>query len=446
MSSDLLQQAIIDAAALKEVAIKNAQNALIEKYSHEFNNTVQKLLEQEEVATQPATLNATPPPTTDVSPAGGGSTPEQETPDLSAAALDPTSSNGVSGLENNKDSAFSKVPDSFSDSDEDEMITINFDQIRSTLNEMLGYQEEASDLLSQNPDSDALAAGAADPTVDGSGEKERVDVVIKINDEEELEEITDSDSPPQLEEIELEEDAAAIATREAAGYQLLGDAAKQRAADARKTGKEQTISTMEPNLEEEVELTEEELAELEESLRIDLKVGNLSDGYMGSTETQKREQRNVELAAARDEKATEERAAELEKMKDLMQENKKLKSLNSDALQSLSALKEQLEKMNLINAKLLYTNKALGNISLNERQKNQIVESLSKADSVLEAKTIYETLQNAVENMSKDKEAPQSLRETLNRAATPFAVKKSANNSINDLMADRMKALAGIKK
>jgi predicted nuclease with TOPRIM domain len=166
---------------------------------------------------------------------------------------------------------------------------------------------------------------------------------------------------------------------------------------------------------------------------------------MGSTETQKREQRNLELAAARDEKATADREAEMEKMGDLVKENTELKKLNTDALDALAALKEQVEKLNVLNAKLLYTNKALVNISLNERQKNNIVESISKADSVLAAKTIYETVQNAVENNKQEREAPQSLRETLNRAATPFVVKKSANNSVNDLMAARMKALAGIK-
>jgi hypothetical protein len=186
--------------------------------------------------------------------------------------------------------------------------------------------------------------------------------------------------------------------------------------------------------------------ELAEELKVDLKVGNMSDGWMGSTETQKREQRNTELAAARDEKAAAEREEEVKKMKDLMQENKQIKSLNNEALSTVAMLKEQVEKLNVLNAKLLYTNKALGNISLNERQKQNIVESISKADSVLAAKTIYETVQNAVENNAKEQEAPQSLRETLNRAATPFVVKKSAGNSISDLMAERMKALAGIKK
>ena len=110
----------------------------------------------------------------------------------------------------------------------------------------------------------------------------------------------------------------------------------------------------------------------------------------------------------------------------------------------LESLKVEVQKINVSNAKLLYTNKALGNVSLNERQKNAIVESISKADSVLEAKTIYETLQNAVENAEIKQEAPQTLRETLNRAQSPFVAKKSATNNINDVMAARLKALAGI--
>lgn len=128
-----------------------------------------------------------------------------------------------------------------------------------------------------------------------------------------------------------------------------------------------------------------------------------------------------------------------------MKENADLKKLNDEAMKIVSSLKDQVEKLNVLNAKLLYTNKALGNISLNERQKTNIVESISKAGSVLEAKTIYETIQNAMESNMHEREAPQSLREAINRAATPYAVKKSAANSINDIMAERMKALAGIK-
>jgi hypothetical protein len=44
--SELLEQAIVDAEALKEAALKNAEQAVIEKYSSEVKNTVEKLLEQ----------------------------------------------------------------------------------------------------------------------------------------------------------------------------------------------------------------------------------------------------------------------------------------------------------------------------------------------------------------------------------------------------------------
>jgi hypothetical protein len=470
--SDLLQQAMIDAAALREAAIKNAENALIEKYSVEFNQTVKKLLEQEAaaadpVATPPADpMAAAPADSASAAPADPMAAAPADSavaPDLSAGASDPMATLTGQAAPTKKD-AFSKVPGSFFDDGEDTLININFDQIRQTLNEMMGVKEEETvdemyDMNGQDPVNDALYS---EPEDDDNNSV----VTIKISssseeeDESDDEEVLLSDED-ELNELELEEDATAalstakarqaaanadVAKAEQAKAEEEADANKQREDDAKSAADQAAASAGTEAMEESIELSEEELQELAEELRVDLKVGNLSDGYMGSTETQKREQRAIELAAARDMKAEKERAEELEKMKDLMQENKHFKALNKDLTQALLALKEQLSNMNLVNAKLLYTNKALGNISLNERQKQQIVESISKADSVLAAKTIYETVQNAVENISKEKEAPQSLRETLNRAATPFVVKKSSANSINDLMAERMKALAGIKK
>ena len=46
--SNLLQEAIVDAKALREVALKNAETAIIEKYSEEVKSALDKLLEQEE--------------------------------------------------------------------------------------------------------------------------------------------------------------------------------------------------------------------------------------------------------------------------------------------------------------------------------------------------------------------------------------------------------------
>ena len=42
--SSMLEQAIVDAKALKEAAIKNAEAAIIEKYSNEIKDTVDTML------------------------------------------------------------------------------------------------------------------------------------------------------------------------------------------------------------------------------------------------------------------------------------------------------------------------------------------------------------------------------------------------------------------
>ena len=62
----------------------------------------------------------------------------------------------------------------------------------------------------------------------------------------------------------------------------------------------------------------------------------------------------------------------------------------------INTLKDKLNESNLTNAKLLYQNRILNSVSLNERQKDKIVEAISNATTVEEAKLIFETLQSAV--------------------------------------------------
>ena len=47
--SSMLEQAIIDATALKEAALKNAEAAVVEKYSTEVKDAMKAILEQDEL-------------------------------------------------------------------------------------------------------------------------------------------------------------------------------------------------------------------------------------------------------------------------------------------------------------------------------------------------------------------------------------------------------------
>ena len=147
-------------------------------------------------------------------------------------------------------------------------------------------------------------------------------------------------------------------------------------------------------------------------------------------------------------KEKERLAERLEKTKTLSkQEIAKLKKQKKGLENRISTLQEQVLKVNLVNAKLLYTNKALKSASLNERQKNTIVESLSKASSVDEAKTIYETLQSTVTS-APNKRTPNSLSEAVSRgrASTLFANRRKESKVESNTELARWKILAGLDK
>ena len=47
--SSMLEQAIVDAKALKEAALKSAQNAVIEQYSGDIKEAVNKMLREDDM-------------------------------------------------------------------------------------------------------------------------------------------------------------------------------------------------------------------------------------------------------------------------------------------------------------------------------------------------------------------------------------------------------------
>ena len=51
--SNLLKEAIVDAKALREAALKSAETTIVEKYSEEVRQTLEKLLEQDDLAADP---------------------------------------------------------------------------------------------------------------------------------------------------------------------------------------------------------------------------------------------------------------------------------------------------------------------------------------------------------------------------------------------------------
>lgn len=124
---------------------------------------------------------------------------------------------------------------------------------------------------------------------------------------------------------------------------------------------------------------------------------------------------------------------------------KKLKESESKlnkAYSTIETIKTDLNEVNLLNAKLLYTNKIFRAKNLTESQKVKVLESFDKATNVKEAKLVFETLLNEV------KERKLSVTESriggASKAAGIALIKKPILE-INDQFA-RWQQLAGIKK
>jgi hypothetical protein len=200
---------------------------------------------------------------------------------------------------------------------------------------------------------------------------------------------------------------------------------------------------LEESTEDEIELTEEEMFSIFEKLKIDAK--NVPTGQAGGASNETIDEENEDIALATEdaeELEEDEEKKELEEsLKRLIKEKKNLHEKNKEYKNMLMLLKEKLDDVNLSNAKLLYTNRVLGSTSLNERQKNKIVEALSKADSVEGAKVIYDTLQSAVG--SERKRAPKSLSEAVTKNSSMMLSSRKEGKQYNSV-SSRWKALAGI--
>ena len=115
-----------------------------------------------------------------------------------------------------------------------------------------------------------------------------------------------------------------------------------------------------------------------------------------------------------------------------------------EAKQTIEILRSDLNEVNLLNSKLLYTNKIFKGKNLTENQKIKVLKAFDKAETVKEAKAIFETLnENLVAKTKKS-----NIRESLGAASKPAGVapKRNLNEGIveEDAMVSRFKKLAGI--
>ena len=331
--SSLLEQAIVDAGALKDAAIKNAESAVIEKYAPDIKKAVEMLLEQDDEFDME------------------GAEVEDESEALEDAEI------------------MDEIPMAANPEKESDVIELDLETLSQLVDKLT--DDEMGNPVDHAVLNDDGEENPGPPPSLPQDDVEAVPVNVTLEEDEEI------DIGDLLEELVVDIDPKSIGTGKFTPDAILDHQEQLKLAQIAGTAKQ------------------EELEDL---------------------------------------RSAAERLAE---------DRKKLVSTNKKLLRTIRNLQEKFDQVNLSNARLLYTNRVLTNNSLNERQKMKIVESLSNAGSIEEAKVIFETLQSAVGSIHQ-KRQPQSLREAIQRSSGASLRREPRETEGPEV--SRMQILAGIKK
>ena len=121
-------------------------------------------------------------------------------------------------------------------------------------------------------------------------------------------------------------------------------------------------------------------------------------------------------------------------------------------------LRSRINEVNLLNAKLLYTNRLFKAAGLTKEQKIKVIESFDLTKSVREAKIVYTTLAESLNFGAKKAAAPaakpavKSVVKTITEGLASKVVASTKPTKTPEVltegaeMASRFQKLAGIKK
>jgi hypothetical protein len=170
---------------------------------------------------------------------------------------------------------------------------------------------------------------------------------------------------------------------------------------------------------------------------------------INNLEEEKEEKEDVEEVKT---ESTKEEKEDDETVKESKDSCRVLRLKLNESQAAYKAIKSELNEVNLLNSKLLYVNRIFKANQLDDGQKLRVVETLDKADSVKEAKLIYETIKDTF-NVAKSKKASvktktRTIKENFGMASkaagTSTAPKKAIIAESSD-MVSRFQKLANIQ-
>ena len=394
MNREFLKEAIADAKAVKETAIANAKAALEESFTPHLKTVLSAKLE------------------------------EMEKEDMDEGYDEMDEAKDSEKMEEKKEYMTAKEKREGDDRKSDNKAETETEKMRkikeeddSNLDEVLA---ELKDELDENKRTDAEEEGYKDGIEDAKDDMEKK--IKKIDLEED--ERTDAEEEGYLDG--MEDEKADMDDEEIDLEDMTDDDLKKFiedvisdmvAAGELEAGEDFEVED-EVEIDDEVEVEDDVDVTIDEDARTDAEEEGYKDGIKDAKADAKKEIDDIKL---------EEKEDELK-----------------EAYATVETLRNELNEINLLNAKLLYTNKIFKSKNLTEHNKVKVLTSFDKAETVKEAKLIYETLKDGL----TEKKVKKTVNESISMASKSVGVGPKKVNAKpiveSNQMVDRFKKLAGI--
>ena len=165
----------------------------------------------------------------------------------------------------------------------------------------------------------------------------------------------------------------------------------------------------------------------------------------GSAEDAAEDEQELNIEAIIKELEDEEAAEEEEKA--AVAEAKALKSELAEAISVIKTLKSTINEINLLNAKLLYSNKLFRGYNLTNEQKSKVIDSFDRTGTIREVKLVYSTIAESMKmgGSIKKVESVKRITEGASKPQKSTGVEKQIISE-NSAYSDRFKQLAGLLK
>jgi len=285
--------------------------------------------------------------------------------------------------------------------------------------------EDPSDEFSDEEPEEDMGDEEEEMEAEGYDESDIIEIngvkyapVVSEEEDEEAEEEAEEDEVEEADDLDLEAVLRELEEDESEEDESEEDESEEEVDES----KEEEVDE---SKEDEVDESKEEVEESTESEEVD-----------ESKEDEVNEDEDIDLeeviAALSEEENEEEATNEVVKLQSELDEHRNV----------VKYLRTKLNEVNLLNAKLLFTNKLFRSFGLTNDQKMKVVENFDRAHNLREVKLVYSTLAESFGSKPKTE-----IKESKGSASKAVASTKSEKQEViaeGHEMRDRFKKLAGI--